>query len=286
MAAQAFKRGVTISTLFREGEASTEPHSIAGRPKSVEPCASAELLGLALPSRGLVTNPVLYVLVVLCIAAWASELASSLFVTEELCKDMLFRADEAAGPSDARWLDSFSVAATEVSNGILGTHGNLGFSGRCVSIAGHRHAHSIGMYPIEFGSAFVDFTLDEEGFDDERWLHFRVGINDDNNARGKAGSALVFSVICTEWHMAHPSRQNDLTIWQSKGIRKAGEFGIGLVNIAGVKTLRLEVTVASNRGAHAVWIDPRVILSSAAGGLKAVQRTIEGMRLELPPADD
>jgi hypothetical protein len=134
-----------------------------------------------------------------------------------------------------------------VGFGSIGRDGNLGFEGRCVTIDGRRHFHSLGLHPPGRGKAFVDFRIDA------KWhtLSTSVAINDRNNMFGSAGSDLIFQAI-----------GDGKLLWSSKKIRVTKHVEQAKINVEGVTKLRLEVkATASNACAHAVWVDPLLTTS-------------------------
>ena len=185
------------------------------------------------------------------------QLGVRLLLTEALDPQHCTRggASSAATAAGAMFLDQLNPVNAHVGFGMLGRHGALGFEGRCVSVLGQRHVHSLGMHPPAYGNAQVAFRLPPRNW---TALSAAVAINDDNNFFGTTGGPVVFRVLL-----------GGRELWRSPaGLRHpkhVHRLRVALPSSASARILTLEVDApGSNACSHAVWLDPLLLPGNAS----------------------
>jgi len=109
----------------------------------------------------------------------------------------------------------------------------------------------------------------------EDWLFVEVGLDDGNTPWGRAASELSFTVAVAPSPDSSPDASPGAwsVLWRSRGIASAGDYETAVVDVTGAGAVRLEVSVQrGNAGAHAVWVDPRVLRLCSATSAERVKR--------------
>ena len=157
-------------------------------------------------------------------------------------------------------LESIPLVSAQVGWGSLGMRGDLGYEGKVVRVRGQAYAHALSTHP----PARVAFRL-ERGFASFRC---QVALNDDVPPGRSHADFFVYAdgreVGCAP-HVV------------------AGEGARTLcADVSGARTLELEVRTTRWEHSHAVWLDPEVSESAAAGERGPVLDCLN--RVEIAPS--
>ncbi|MBA4015616.1 MAG: hypothetical protein C0483_00360 [Pirellula sp.] len=198
------------------------------------------------------------------------------------------RATKRAQGSHVLWLDprvtSISNSQSPISNSQAGVvylddlpetafdckdplrkHGLNRDGNKDLNWLGQKPSHSLFTHPVGVHQpAWVTYALDG------RYAEFRTTVG----ASIVPESPLTFRIF-----------GDDKPLWESKP-QAAAQVGVdAVVDVSGVKVLKLEVVArGSVSGAHAVWIEPRLtpITSPALGGMSEVKTTAIADMLDSP----
>src|SRR5205085_176548 len=123
----------------------------------------------------------------------------------------------------------------------LGKNGDVG-AGRAIEVNGFKFPMGMGMHPPDSGEALVKYEIGGSW----KTLVAQVAIND---LQEPFAGSVTFVVL-----------GDGEVLWKSPSIESRGVVAACQVNVKGVKILQLK-TQASGRahGAHAVWLDPRLL---------------------------
>jgi len=172
-----------------------------------------------------------------------------------------------------------------VGYGKLGLNGKVGFEGRLVEVKGVKFKHAVSMHTFRvFGSSKTGASSDSKfsfarfdigrlpggvvagaggrpgGVKGRRLFLAKVAINDNNNARGKAGSPVIFVLKAFQTATA-TSTAGGHQLWRSRPIQVTGDVDVCEVALpANATALSLEAHAqGSNACSHAVWLEPRLV---------------------------
>ena len=159
------------------------------------------------------------------------------------------------------YLDDLREITATVGWGRLGKHGATGYPtehdnyGPRAVLRGVVPEHALSMHPPEKGTAFASYGLTE----DYRTFRATVGLLEvDRSSQspaarnpfftGEAYSPLTFRVV-----------GNGKVLWQSRAVRRSGDWLPCSVNIEGVRLLELQVDCPGSKTfAWAAWVEPLV----------------------------
>jgi hypothetical protein len=122
----------------------------------------------------------------------------------------------------------------------MGKNGDVG-AGRPIEVNGFKSPLGIGLHPPENGEATVKYKLNTQ------WTAFVADVAVNDLSEPFTGS-VVFTVL-----------GDGEVIWKSPPVTSRGAAITCKVGVKGVKTLQLKTQVGRRDGAHAVWLEPRLL---------------------------
>src|SRR5262249_18484207 len=147
------------------------------------------------------------------------------------------------------YLDDLSEVESKVGVGVLGKHGERGYTGTGVpdskvSFGGRSYTHALSTHPAAGQVAYVAYKLDG------KFASFPALASMMDGVPGFAvRTSVAFKVV-----------GDGKVLWTSAPIDRAGAGEPCSIDINGVKTLRLEVhSSGDNAFQMAAWLEPTVI---------------------------